>query len=183
MSDALAAYDLAVDLLAVAADALDTLPLLDPDLRGAPTHQYVSAGLPAIDCEQVSAHVPALYEAGTWTPQGPASLAEVARIRLGQVSEVAVAIIVARCVVGPQESGSTIVLPSVAQLEADGKQVSADGWAIWQGLQTARRNGRLGDCASMMINPAVALNPSGNFAGWTLTVQKPVDGYTVEIGS
>ena len=152
----------------VAVAALDLVG--DEDgLLGAPDRSLVTPGLPVDDCcEQIAVHVGPIRRRQT-----------VARGRVGRNawrSEVEFTVTVGRCIPGPDDRGNG---PTVEQLEESARQINADGWALWNAVNNAYRDGIiLGGCDPVDIGPMVDRNPSGGCGGWTLPIVAVVNGFT-----
>lgn len=183
MPDALDAWEIATDVLTAACAALDTLPDVDATLTGCPARAYVSPGLPAIDCDQLTVHLPSMFEAGTDLGEGPPELSMAIRTRAQRVNIVTLRVMLARCLPKPS-SGARIRWPSLDQLELAAKQHAADGWVLWNGLYRAAKEGQLGrPCDAITFAAALPLDPQGGYGGWSLTVQMQLDGFRPNIGS
>lgn len=165
-------YDLATELLGFCAAALDTLP------AGAPDRQYVSMGAPALDCEQLTVHVYQVGEAVTSPNATPLDRMRraVETPRLGLTFLI---VTIARdCYPGP--TGRNLDQPpDVVDLDAAARELSADGWLLWNVVPAALRAGELwGACHFTGWEPLQPLQPSGNIAGWTFPLQVQIDGYS-----
>jgi hypothetical protein len=175
--------DIAHELLEHCVDALDSIPLFDATLLGAPDHRYVAFGLPAFDCPtQLTVHVTPISEYDT-TPGG---LEAGKRASRGAwVNLVALVITVTRCVTtGDLSSMGTYSPPSLAALNADSKQGNHDAWALWNHLHNVKASGEfLTLCDAADFGDLLALIPSGESAGWTWTIQVVLGGYQEPIGS
>ena len=170
------AHLVAETLLDVAVAALDTLPDYDATLVGAPARQFVSPGLPAHDCEQVTVQMFSVAEAPTITMS---TLDVGKRGVTGRVSYVLYHVEVVRCI-----PTSATRPPSAAALGVAAAQENADVWVLWEALHAARRDAVLTDrCSNVVIAAAQPLTPSGGFGGWRVPVEVQIEGYLYEVGS
>ena len=170
MPDALDLQLTCEELLAAAIDALDTIPTFDPGLAGAPDRTYVSPGLPAFDCEQLTVHAAAATEAAT----SPAGLQAGKRHATMRENLVTLVVTDVRCICDPN-SGD---IPSAAVLQASAEQVNADGWALWNYVWNLMRSGELFSvCEAKYWDGLRSINPSGCHGGWTLAIRVRLDGY------
>lgn len=166
---------LAVDLLDVAVDALDSIPAFDPGLAGAPDRRYVSPGTPSFDfsgvtnfcegCEQLTVHIPGVLE----FPQGLDTHKQDARKNL-----VIFTVTATRCIPVIHNGG----FPTPTEITAAAAQTNADGWALWNHIWNAIRSGELFSiCGPVFWDGLRAINPSGGCGGYTLTLRAEVEGY------
>lgn len=180
---ALALHDAAEAFLEAAADALDTLPSESPLLAGTPARRYVSAGTPAIDCDQLVVWAPTIDEDGT-LPSG-ILLETGARGMAGRVNFPQLNVMIVRCIPAVREDRQgRAIIPEATALGAAGMQTNADAWVLWCGINAARKAGRFNDlCSAVSVGRATALTPSGGYGGWQLPIFVQLDGYRVELGS
>jgi hypothetical protein len=180
---ALDAHVVADAFLQAAVAALDTLPGEAAYLLGAPDRQYVCAGTPVIDCEQVVVWIGQIGEVAT-TPSDP-QLQVGQRGNLGRVNIVFLTVMVARCIPAASEQRSgRIVAPSQDALNNAGEQTNADAWVLWCGLNAARKEGWFNDtCSAVIMEPATPLNPGGQYGGWQVPLSVQLEGYPVVLGS
>src|SRR5512138_2513465 len=166
-------YDAATEFLNACIAALDTIPLSEPTLDGAPTRAFVVGGQPAADCcPQLTVHTPSLGEFYAAPIQPKASFA-----RINRVNYLATLF---RCLPGPQANGDP---PEVADQEAAAEQISADGWALWNHIWNMVRAGVLFSGCEPMVESMTELVPSGQCGGWILAVSASLDGYEEVIGT
>ena len=170
MSDATDLQALCVELLAAAVDALDTVPLADSALLGAPERRYVSPGQPALDCcDELSVYASAIGEYAD--PRLPSSGRRIA----AHISLITLIITASRCVHVMQEDGDP---PLAGDLERDAAQINADGWALWNHLYNLWRSGLLFTlCGEVFWDGLRALAPSGGCAGWQFVIRASLNGY------
>lgn len=159
---------LAEEFLAACEEALDTIPGFDPDLDGAPARSFVAPGQPAADCcPQLTVHVASLLEAPTF-----GGLSEGTKARSGRINQVQLAMTLFRC------ADLTKAIPPQSELEAAGRQVNADGWALWNHLYNMLRAGTLFErCTGVFWEGMRSLPPEGGCVGWFSSVRVNTDGY------
>lgn len=162
------------DLLNVAATALA------PTTRGTPEIQYLSPGLPPMDfgCDSLIAFAGGIAEETT-TPIAPLP-ATGHRFARARVNLPTIAVIVSRCwTVEPPVTEDQIPL-----LTTDGLQHCQDGWALWNGITQALRDGDLlgGRCDLAHFQPLQPRDPAGGLFGWTFSLRVNLDGIP-EVGS
>lgn len=119
--------------------------------------QYVSPGMPAIDCPpQITVHAggPAFAETAPVSP--PLQPGE--RTLVGSVNLVALTITVVRCTPTLGDDGDVVDWPDPGDLEASAAEIYEDLWTIWNHLATLKRSGALFPIThrQMMFDPATA---------------------------
>lgn len=161
-------HALALEVLETSADALDTIPVFEPHLLGAPDRQFVSPNAPVWDCcDQLAVWPTPLSEADT----SPGGLAAGHRVRLGRINHVLFSIEITRCV-------PTDVEPAPAVLTASAEQLNADAWTLWNYLYNAIESGAiLTLCQEVFFEGITAVSPSGGCGGWTANIRVQLDGY------
>lgn len=166
--------ELAQEFLAACAEALDTIPVFDATLSGAPDRMFVGYGQVALDCcDQLTVHVGTLGEGSVAPGQPKASFARINRVTLIATF--------ARCVPTPDSQGNP---PAVEIQEAAGRQINTDKWAIWNHIFNLIDADRLFDkCCDVVWGPLSPLQPSGGCGGSTLTIQVCYDGYEEVLGT
>lgn len=171
-------HTFAETFLAFCAEALDTIPIYDATLLGAPDRQFVSPGIPVWDCcEQLAVHVAFINEAGTT----PGDLDAGLRTNRGYINHVTVIGTITRCIPTMNSDGDP---PSPAAQGSAAEQIDADGWALWNHLHNAKASGELLNlCDGMFFDGLLAVVPSGGCAGWTVTVRAAIGGYEELLGS
>jgi hypothetical protein len=166
-------YDVSRELLEACAQALALTP------GGAIDRAYVSPGVPAWDCEQLTVHAGGPVVADTAPLQPP--LQPGRRIEeVGMVNLVTITATVIRCCVpGPEAEGQTIYFPPAEDLDAVAKVILADCWAIWNHVATLKRAGTLWPpkTRELFFDPAVAVGASGGCAGWQMQMRVQLDGF------
>lgn len=134
------------DILAATADAMDN----PPDRR------YVSPGIPALDCGQLTIHLAAIGR-GTTSQERPTFP--------GAPVTVTAVVTWVHCITTMSESGRA---PRTAALAADGRTYTEGGVELYKAT-----------CAAALLvascRPAVdfaePIDPSGGFAGWQVPVR------------
>lgn len=150
MADPTILYDLAVDILAVAVDALT-----DP-----PARQYVSPGEPPFDCELVAVHWARTIASGQPIPLP--SVRQQQKTGVVPVADFVVTVV--RCTPTPR-AGAT---PSAAVLQASAEQLGLDAEAIRHALVAMVKAGTVGgSCRAVAFRDVAAATPSGGFVGFT----------------
>lgn len=174
-------HALAVAILGVAAESLDTIPSFEPHLEGAPDRQLVSPGLPVDDCcPQLAVHVESAQDADT----SPSGLPAGKRDIIGKINHVTIIVRATRCVPSGVDSKGNYSTPSVEELEAAAEQINADGWALWNHIYNLKADGELLSlCSELFFDGLVSIPPQGACGGWTLTLRARLDGYIEPIGS
>lgn len=167
-------HALALEYLAVCADALDTIPDYEPHLLGAPQRQLVNPGLPAWDCcDQLAVYAQPINEAAT-TPGG---LTAGKRVSLGRINHVLLSASITRCI-------PTDVEPPTAELTASAEQTNADAWALWNHIfNLIMAEQFLTLCQEVFFEGITPAVPSGGCGGWVATVRVALDGYQETISS
>ena len=175
-------HELALELLNVCIESLDTIPDFEPDLSGAPERAFVSPGQPVLDCcDQLTVHVQQIGDADT-TPGG---LNAGQRARFGKINHVTMIVTSTRCITtGGENRAGTIEIPSAEDLEADARQLDADAWALWNHAFNMTRAEEFRTlCSEVFFDGILAIQPSGGCAGWTVTIRVALDGYEETLGS
>jgi hypothetical protein len=164
-------------VLAVSEAALALLP------AGVPARSYVAHGLAAIDCEQLTVSVYTVTVADTSPRVLP--LDRQFKTRYGSVNIVPMTVQIVRCYPAVTLGGrQQPMLPAASTLAQAGAELYADGWQLWNGLQTAKRLGAFeGVCHEFSMDPLIPIQPSGGFAGWSVPVEVRLDGFEVNFPS
>jgi hypothetical protein len=86
-----------------------------------------------------------------------------------------------RCYPGPTLAGGAVPEPpSVAELVAAERTISADGWTLWNGIPAAIRADELTLWRAESFTgweSMQPLGPMGELAGWTFGMQTRLDGF------
>lgn len=167
-------HDLAEEFLDACAAALDTIPIDDPTLAGAPLRAFVSPGTPAHDCcDQLAVHVGVVSE-GDSSPLPPSA----SDARINRATLIAT---VTRCVPMMSDNG---VLPTPEELDNAAAQVDADKWALWNHIYNMINAHLLFDkCCEIIWGQIRAIAPSGGCGGSTFTITVCFDGYEEVLGT
>jgi hypothetical protein len=171
-------HDLADEFLQACIDALDTIPLFEPDLLGAPDRTFIAPGLPVWDCcEQMAVYVTTVSDAAT----APTGLATGRRASFGKVNHVRLNCTITRCIPTIDEQGR---IPSSDQLTETARQVDADGWALWNHVFNEWRAGNIFTlCTEVFFDGLIAANPLGGCGGWNFQLRVALDGYDEDLSS
>lgn len=172
-------YDVQVELLAAAVGALDYIPVEHPELDGAPLRQgVVPPGQVVIDCDQVVVNVSAVGVTSTGPFGGKKHVH-------GRITAPTLTVTVSRCCVPigtATKAGYTPPTPD--ELSESARQLSADGWALWNGIFTRLVEAQLLDrCTQVEWQAMNPLGPLGRCAGWELNLGVRLAGYMEELGS
>ena len=152
-------------VLEVAIDALNTTT------AGAPDRAYVSPAPPAFDCcPALMVHVASLTEEATspGTPGGSARRGDFGSIILAGYQIWAI-----RC--APVMDGD--LLPAPSEIAASALEVQEDGWALWNGLRHAVKNGDIFErCTGVHFDGGVPIPEQGGCVGWTFRIRAMIPG-------
>jgi hypothetical protein len=161
-------HTLAEDFLQACAEALDTIPVYDATLGGAPDRMFVAPGPVALDCcDQLAVYVGTIAEGDSAPTPPKASIA-----RINHVTLLATA---SRCVPVPDTNGNP---PPTTEQEASARQINADKWALWNHIYGLITEGLLFDrCCDVIWFGLTALAPNGGCGGSLLTIMVCFDGY------
>lgn len=170
-------FDLADETLAVCEAALALLP------AGVPERSYVAHGIPAIDCEQLTVSVYTVPQADTSPRALP--LDRQFKAKYGGVNLVFMTVQLVRCYPPPTANGRQVnLLVRTQELTAFAQAINADGWQLWNGLITAKRQGAFaGVCREFSLDPLLPIQPQGGFAGWAVPIEVQLDGFAVNFPS
>lgn len=170
-------FDLCVEYLDAAAAGVATTD------AGALNRVYVSPGVPAFDCEQLTVHAGGPAEGDTLPLQPPVQPG-FRDLGVGSLHLINLTATVVRCIANPQ--GKQPVIPTAAQLHASAKKVNDDVWAIWNYVRAKHRAGQIftrpdGQGRPLIFDPAVAVATSGGFAGFQVQIRVQLDGYAPDV--
>lgn len=164
-------YDFASQLLSTCATALAT------SSGGPIARSFVSVGLPAFDCEQLTVCALTLgWEGSGQLGQGVMSAER--RIVRGRINLLGFAIIVIRDCQPVVAGANTLAPPTVAQLDAAASILLQDMWSIWHQIDNDFNSGLLfeGQCSLLAMDSAAAINASGTMGGWQINLRTQIDG-------
>lgn len=181
MADATDLHAIALEILELSTEALDTIPIADSDLEGAPTRRFVHFGPPIADCpDQLTVHVTPIVELDT----SPGGLDAGTRTRRAWLNSVTLVVVITRCVPTGAEGQGSWKPPTAAALTAASAQHNADAWALWNYLHAAKASGDfLTLCDQTFFDGLNSIIPIGDIAGWQMTIRAVVDGYPVPVGT
>ena len=171
MADPVDLQDLLEAVLAASVAALDTIPGFAPGLEGAPARTFITDGQPALACPQLTVNAAPIREAAT----SPLGLGAGIRHRLSfRKNHVGIQVWIVRC-------RDTTTPPDPTLVQAVASQVNADAWALWNYLWNINRAGSsdpiVSLCDEWFMDAATPLQPSGQMAGWTLSIRAELAGY------
>jgi hypothetical protein len=151
--------------------ALDTIPGFAPGLEGAPARTFITDGQPALVCPQLTVNAAPIREA----PTAPLGLGAGTRHKQDfRKNHVGIQVWITRC-------RSMTTPPSEVAVQAVAAQVNADAWALWNTLWNVNRPGSsdpiVSLCDEWFMDSLTPLQPSGQYAGWTLSVRAELAGY------
>ncbi len=169
---------LALEVLEVCEAALALLP------AGVPVRSYVAHGLPAIDCEQLTVSVYTVPQADT-SPRVLPLDRQFKVAKYGSVNLVFLTVQLVRCYPQPTAGGRQVnLLTRVQDLAAFAELINADGWQLWNGLQSAKRLGSFGGaCREFSMDPLLPIQPQGGFAGLAIPIEIQLDGFKLDYPS
>lgn len=175
-------HALAVGILAAGAEALDSVFAYDATLQGAQERQFVSPGIPVLDCcDQLTVHVAGINQADT-TPGGmPAGK----RHLTGAINHVTFLLTSTRCIpTGSTSSTGLYSPPSVASMSEAARQLDADAWALWNHLFWLQASDQLLNlCDEVFFDGISTLPPSGGCAGWVAQIRAYLGGHQVSFST
>jgi hypothetical protein len=151
---------------------------------GVPPRSYVAHGIPAIDCEQLTVSIYTVPQADT-SPRALPLDRQFKVTKFGSLNLVFLTVQLVRCYPPPTAGGrQSNLVTRVAELTAFAQTINADGWQLWNGLQTAKRLGAFaGVCREFALDPLLPIQPQGGFAGWAIPIEVQLDGFTVNFPS
>lgn len=166
-------YLLCEELLTACEEALNTVPVTQPSLEGAPIRSFVAPGRPAADCcPQLTVHTVGV------TDDQLGALVPGRSYMTTRMNQVTLAVTLFRC------AETDKVMPAVLELEASAQQVNADGWALWNHLYNMVRAGVLFSlCGEVKFGILSSLPPEGGCVGWYWPIEIALDGYEETLSS
>lgn len=141
----------------------------------APTRRFVSIGVPAYDCDQLTVHCSAFTAAAT----SPQSAARDTHHRRAVLYEATFVVTVLRCYQASAEPSlldPEIRIPPSAALQGVAEQVYGDVWGLWTGLWAAMKAGTLWAGRGAALGAAVPVDEQGALSGWTIPVSTEISG-------
>jgi hypothetical protein len=166
VSDVTSLYTLTAALLNVAETALGTTT------AGTPGTVYITPATPAFDCcPALIASCGALSEEVT-SPTAPIA-ATGQRDRFGRIILAQITIWALRCAPKPPRQGGVVPVDQ----EACAVAVLEDGWALWNGITCAIKNGEFEDlCSIVHLGQAISIAEQGGCVGWQMSVRAELGG-------
>lgn len=166
-------YDAANELLGKAK------AILTAGANGAPAFCYVSHGPPPYDCcDMLTVHVGMIENDPDFLRTG--TMGRHIDPKMPTVPRVPLTVTVLRCQNALPGGGTQITMPTAAQMDADAKRVSDDGWTLFCGLHKAYRDGSLFTgypCRPVEVGSALPVAPEGGCLGWAIAVMIELDGF------
>jgi hypothetical protein len=141
---------------------------------GAPDRQFVSAGQPAFDCGDFVAVQSLMLGLAETQPLQP-MLQPAQRVHSASMNLATLVAYAIRCVPTLDARGNP---PSAAALSAAARVTNQDGFAIWDHLKKAIRDGSLfpGCRTPVFFDGGLSVVPSGARAGWQFTLRVELEG-------
>jgi hypothetical protein len=166
VSDITTLTDLAALLLTTSEAALAATT------AGTPATTYVSPAAPAFDCcPALIVNVMALSEEVT-SPTSPAASTGM-RDKYGRIILATLVVTALRCAPRIESDGSVLT----ANIEAVAVEVQEDGWALWNGITCAIKNGTFEDlCSIVHINSSMVIAEQGGCVGWQFVLRAEIGG-------
>ena len=167
-SDVNSTYVLSNQFLALCADLLATTAGGTPDLA------YVYPVRPPIDCcPALIVFMERLTEEQTSPLTPPAATGH--RAAFGRLNLVTLTVWALRCSPRVNDDGSVNLLNVLTSAQ----EVQQDGWALWNGIYRAIRNGDFKDlCADVHFGDARPIAEQGGCCGWSFSIRAELDGYS-----
>lgn len=155
------------DLLLTTAEAA-----LAATTAGTPTTAYVSPSAPAFDCCPALIVYAASLEEEATSPLSPFAATGM-RDRYGRVILAGLVITALRCAPKVQPDGSVLT----TDIEASAVEVQEDGWALWNGITCAIKNGTFEDlCSIVHLDRSFAIPEQGGCVGWQFVLRAEIGG-------
>lgn len=164
-------YAIANELLDATVEALDTIPVENPALLGAPDLRFVSPGLPAFDCPTfVAVYANVVSKQATNNQSPPLQSGKLAQTV--SANQVTMRLYITRC----SYADLTEITDTV--LNGWSEQVLADAWATWNYLRQQIHDGLLFTwCQEVYWDGFQSLDPEGGSVGWLGTFRLALAGY------
>jgi hypothetical protein len=139
---------------------------------GVPATSYVSPAAPAFDCcPALIIYVAALSEEVT-SPSSPSGATGM-RDRYGRIILATLVVNALRCSPKVQSDGSVLT----TDIEAVAVEVQEDGWALWNGITCAIKNGTFEDlCSIVHLNSSQVIAEQGGCVGWQMVLRAEIGG-------
>ena len=158
--------DLTDLLLTVSSTALATTT------AGTPALAYVSPASPAFDCcPALIVYCAALTEEVT-SPLSPLASTGM-RDKYGRIILASFVISALRCAPRVGQQGQVLI----ADMTTVAHEVQEDGWALWNGITCAIKNGIFGDlCSDIHIDRGQVIAEQGGCVGWQFAIRSEIPG-------
>lgn len=141
-----------------------------PDGMALPERRYVSAGLPAWDCEQVTVRIlRVLTHIGNLVAEVPVVLEDPG------LRAVDIEIEIVRCCPTVESEGDEISVPAVEDEDASAQAVLTDAATVEAALFAAIEAGELGGCRSAALLSWTPKGPDGGLVAGTTVFRLGVD--------
>lgn len=155
------------DLLLTTAEAA-----LATTTAGTPATSYVSPAAPAFDCCPALIVYAAALSEETTSPAFPAAATGM-RDKYGRVILATLVVSALRCAPKVQPDGSVLT----TDIEAVAVEVQEDGWALWNGITCAIKNGTFADlCSIVHIGNSQVIAEQGGCVGWQFVIRAEIGG-------
>jgi hypothetical protein len=143
---------------------------------GTPALSYLSPAPPAFDCcPALIVHVQSMGEEAT-SPLSPVGATGM-RDKYGRIILAQLAITALRCAPPVQSDGSVLT----ADIRASAIEVQEDGWALWNGITCAIKNGVFKDlCSIVHIDRSAVISEQGGCVGWAMILRTEIGGIPCE---
>lgn len=139
---------------------------------GTPALAYVSPSAPAFDCcPALIVYAAALSEEAT-SPSAPLAATGM-RDKYGRIILATLVVTALRCAPKVQQDGSVLT----TDIEAIAVEVQEDGWALWNGITCAIKNGVFEDtCSVVHLGNSQVIAEQGGCVGWQFVIRAEIGG-------
>lgn len=156
--------------------------LLAETTGGTPARSYVSPGLSADNCDQVTVWASDLGEENT-SPLSPAPQSGHRQVT-GRINLATLKIRVIRCVQTSDPSSQGKKPAEEVGLEAAAALGNQDAWVLWCGLMAmVRRDLLFAKCNEVHFDSCEAIPTEGNVAGWEIQIRVLLPGFVPNLGT
>lgn len=139
---------------------------------GTPVLSYVSPSAPAFDCCPALIVYASGLEEEVTSPTAPFAATGM-RDKYGRVILAGLVVTVLRCAPTLQADGSVLT----TDIEAVAVTVQEDGWALWNGITCAKKNGTFEDlCSIVHLDRSFAIPEQGGCVGWQFFLRAEIGG-------
>ena len=160
-----------------AQELLDLCSVALADTVGGPVdREYLSAGRPVLDCEQLTVSVTSLGDA-SFPAQSVVGAGQ--RHITGALNLYGFLVTIVRCVPTIDENGA---IPTVGEESDAAAKVHQDLIAIWNAVRQAKRSDDLfgGSCELLFFDGARALDSEGGLGGWEIEFRADISGFPTD---